>query len=184
MSGIPVSLLTVSQQLLTQLGLFAAFLLILSSGHKWLQPLRMRAAVQKLTGVRRFASAGVAVVSLCEFCAGVLLLVPGTRHAGAILALLIWSAYFLLIARAWASGHRDLDCGCSFGSIHQRLGVFPLVRNVSLVGIGLALVGYPTSFSDSLTAERILVASALLALYAALDQVMALQPIRHTGEVI
>ena len=178
-------MLTVSQQILAQIGLFAAFLLILSSGHKWLQPARTRVAVQKLASLPlRFAKGVVVVVSLLEFCAGVLLVVPVTRYAGAALALLIWSVYFLLIARAWAAGRRDVDCGCSFGSLHQPLGAFPLLRNVSLVAIGLALVLGPTDVSDLLSPSKILAGLALLALYAALDQVMALRPIRRAGEAI
>jgi hypothetical protein len=143
--------------------------------------------------VRRFAGipkglavwASAAAVGL-ELAAAVALVVPGSRAAGAATAALLWSVYLGLLLRAIGSDRRDVDCGCSFGTraaaAHRRLGAFQVVRNTALVILAWGVAAVSAQGSASAPASQILAAFALLALYAALDQVMALRPL-PSGEV-
>jgi hypothetical protein len=84
--------------------------------------------------------------------------------------------------RAIAEGRRDVDCGCSFGRTRHPLGVFEGARNVVLVAMAL-LVAASAGGAPPLAASQLLAACAFLALYGALDQVMALQPLRRGAAV-
>jgi hypothetical protein len=63
------------------------------------------------------------------------------------------------------------------------LGSFHVARNAVLAGLAL-LIAWVSASSGSVSAQvsQVLGAIALLALYGACDQVMALQPLR-TGEI-
>jgi hypothetical protein len=75
-------------------------------------------------------------------------------------------------------------CGCTFGATQRPLGVFQVLRNGVLVCAALLVaVGSAASDTGPVIASQILAAFALLALYGALDQVMALTPPRR-GELL
>jgi hypothetical protein len=158
------------------------------------------AAVDKISGwhhtkdvARRFAGLPQALTAWAsgaavawEIAAAVALLVPSTRMAGAAMAALLWSVYLALLLRAIRSDRRDVDCGCSFGmraaTAHRPLGAFQVARNTALVILACGVAAVSARGSVVAPASQMLAAFALLALYAALDQVMALRPLR-SGEV-
>jgi hypothetical protein len=171
-----------------QLAIFLALLLSVAAVHKMFWGSRAQRAASELTGMA-WRSAGLAVrfATLSELGAAGLLAIPAYRAIGALLAASIWGAYFALIARSIAIGRRDVDCGCSFGATHRPLGRFHLLRCASLsslalvvAGLCFASLGSTSSGAAMLTCEA-LAAVAMLVLYAALDQVMALGPLRAGG---
>jgi uncharacterized membrane protein YphA (DoxX/SURF4 family) len=175
----------VVEWLLVQLAAFQAALLIASGLHKLISFDRIQSAVRKFAGVpSAFAPAAVVGAAAAELLAGILLLTPSLRAVGAALAMLIWGGYLLLILRAVAQGRRAVDCGCSFGAAQRPLGAYHVVRNAALTGAALLVAaGAAQGAAVSVSGPQILAALALLALYGALDQVMALTPPR-AGELL
>jgi hypothetical protein len=159
---------------------FLAVLLAASAVHKaadWGRSLRVVRGFGGIPGPLAGPALGASVV--CELLAGVLLLVPASRAQGAVLAAVVWTGYLALLLRAFLQKRRDVDCGCSFGAAHRPLGAFQITRNVVLVGASAGVAAVSASGSvPALAASQLLGAGALLALYGALDQVMALQPLR------
>jgi uncharacterized membrane protein YphA (DoxX/SURF4 family) len=177
-----VSMPGIIQALIVQLAAFQAVLLLASGLHKLIQRQRTQAVVHDFAGVpRHLARFAVAVVVAAELLAGLLLLTPSHRAAGGAVAVLIWGIYLWLILRAIAQGRRDVDCGCTFGVARRPLGAYQVARN----GI-LTCMALPVASAANVTGPviaQILAAFALLALYGALDQVMALQPLR-SGDLL
>jgi hypothetical protein len=170
---------------------FEAALLAVSAGHKVFKWSYARTVVQQFAGLpAALAPAALAAAAAAELVACLLLLVPAPalRVAGAVLASVIWASYLALIVRAVAQGRRDVDCGCSFGSGsgaaagsgHSELGAFQIARNAVLLALGM-FVAMACAGGDAaaIQGSQLLAACALLALYVALDQVMALQPLRQ-----
>ena len=179
------SLLGILQALAVQLAAFMAALLLASGLHKLTRRRRIQAAINELVGLsRRLAPLVAGAVAAAELLAGGLLLTSSHRAIGAALAVTIWGAYLLLILRAIVQGRLDIDCGCTFGAARHPLRSYHVARNAVLTGIALLVAVVPApGTSVPLAAAQILAALGLLALYGALDQVMALQPLR-SGEVL
>ena len=165
--------------LLAQLAAFLAVLLIASAAHKALAWRRTRTVVANFAGVPRRAATGAAVAA-CAFegLAGLLLILPDHRGAGAALATAIFALYLALIVRAVAQRRGAVDCGCSFGAGSRRLGAFEIARNGALLASALLLVAFAGAVAP-LVSSQLLAACALLALYGAVDQLTALQPLRR-----
>jgi|SRR5271166_1097257 len=194
----PASLSAVLELVEIQLASFLALLLSIAALHKMFWRSRAQRAASELTGMA-WHSAGIAVslATILELGAAGLLAIPAYRASGALLAASIWSAYFGLIARSIVIGRRDVDCGCSFGAAHQPLGRFQLARCASLSLLALVVAGlcFASAGRDGASASLAgagskaamlicegLGAVAMLALYAALDHLMALGPLR-AGEI-
>jgi hypothetical protein len=177
--------LPVFQLLVVQLAAFQAVLLLASGLHKLARRGRTRSVIHDFAGVPRYlAPAAGVVVAATEMLVGSLLLTPSHRALGGVLAVLIWGGYLALILRAIAQGRRDVDCGCTFGATQRPLGVFQVMRNGVLVCVALLVAaGSAASVTGPVIASQILAAFSLLALYGALDQVMALRPLRR-GELL
>jgi hypothetical protein len=173
----------VVQLLVVQFAAFLAVLLPVSALHKLIGRRRAQAVVREFAGVPpRLAPFAIVVVAGTELFASLLLL-TSYRAAGGVLAVLISGGYLLLIVRAIARGRRDVDCGCSFGAAHRPLGAYQVARNAAVTGVAvLVAAGSAASATVPVGASQILAAFALFALYLALDQVMALQPLR-SGEL-
>lgn len=175
--SVPVAVIA---DLAVQIAAFLAALALVSAGHKLTRPARPRAAIEALTGVSATTAAiALVILAIAEAGAGVALLIPGFRAAGAALAATIWGGYFLVLTRAVAAGRRDLDCGCSFGESHARLGPYHLLRAgaLSLVAAAIAVAPGMGAMADhrfAVSLSTIGGALALLALYFALDQLMSL----------
>jgi len=182
-----ISLTVVAQVAIAQLASFASLLLAVAALHKLIDRARAAHAVQDLTGLPR-SLAGVAAsgMAAAELVAAIGLWIAPLRFDAALLAALIWSGYFVFLLQAVAAGRSDVDCGCSFGAAHRPLGLFQMLRAamLALLGFGVALsaaiapgaLAYDVSMAA--IATQLLAGGALLALYAALDQVMSLQPLR------
>ena len=180
-----VSLSGVVQSLSVQLAAFQAVLLVASGLHKLMRRGRLQAVVQEFAGVPPpLAPFSVVSVAAAEILASGLLWSPSYRAAGGALATLIWGGYLFLMLRAIAQGRRDVDCGCSFGAAAQRpLGAYHVMRNAVLTLMAAVVAaGSPAGSAVPVLASQILAAIALLALYGALAQAMALTPPR-AGEV-
>jgi hypothetical protein len=175
----------VFELLAAQLAAFQAALLLASGLHKLLRQARTRDVVHEFAGVpRSLAPFAVWAAAAAELLAAGLLCTPAHRAAGAVLAALIWSAYLALILRSIARGRRDVDCGCTFGGARRPLGTYPVVRNMGLAAMAAAVaLGSASAEAPAVVGSQILAASALLALYCALDQAMALTPPR-IGELL
>jgi uncharacterized membrane protein YphA (DoxX/SURF4 family) len=181
------SLFEAMRALATQFAAFEALLLIVSAVHKIVERVHLRNVIQRFAGVPLpLTSAALAGAVICESVAGVLLLVPSYRAAGAVLAACVWALYLALILRSLIQGRRNVDCGCSFGPEHP-LGFFQVARNGILLGmtvfVAWATSSASTSAVDFVQGSQIVAACASLALYGALDQVMALRPLR-SGEML
>jgi hypothetical protein len=180
-----VSVAASIQALMAQLAMFEALLLAASAVHKAARWSESRAVVRQFAGVpASLAASALATAVVAELSAGALLVDPAHRAMGAMLAAVIWAGYLLLIVRAILQGRRDVDCGCSFGPASRPLGAYPVARNALLAGAAL-LIAWVSATSGSVAAQasQVLGGIALLALYGALDQVMALRPLR-SGEVL
>lgn len=175
-----LSLPGVVQSLAALMAAFQAMLLAASAVHKmarWTSALSVMREFARVPGA--LAGPAVGAVAALELTAGILLTVPAWRAMGALLAGLIWALYLALIVRAIAEGRRDVDCGCSFGPASRPLGFFQIARNLVLAIFALFISGV-SSFGGPGPApgSYVLGGLALLALYGALDQVMALRPLR------
>ena len=175
--------------LATQAAVFEALLLIASSIHKAATWPRARAATERFAGVPApWTTVALIAAMAGEALAALLLAMPAYRMLGGLAAGAIFALYLALMLRAIAQGRRDVDCGCSFGSARHSLGAFQVIRNCVLLGGALwvavlAKSGGPTAAGATIQGSQVLAALALLALYSAFDQIMALQPLR-SGEVL
>ncbi|MDS1139544.1 MauE/DoxX family redox-associated membrane protein [Pusillimonas sp. SM2304] len=93
-----------------------------------------------------------------ELLAGLMLLVPSARMAGAVLALAVLLCATSGIVINLLRGHRDIDCGC--GGFSQKAGGLSgwlVVRNMVLAGLSAPVLlamhssGRPLSLMDGLT---------------------------------
>jgi len=161
-----------------QIAAFLALLLGASAAHKAARFGRARTAAHEFAGVPRGAAGPAAAgIAVAEGLAALLLIAPAYRAAGAWLAAAIFGGYLTLIARAIVE-QRAVDCGCSFGSPRVGLGAFEAVRNAVLVVLAMLAALSSAGGAVPVALSQGLAAGALLALYAALDQIMALRPIR------
>jgi uncharacterized membrane protein YphA (DoxX/SURF4 family) len=165
--------------LLAQLGAFLALLLVVSAAHKALSWQRTRTVVQNFAGVPRPAAAAAAAAACAiEGLAGLLLILPDYRRAGAVLATAIFALYLVLIVRAVAQRRGAVDCGCSFGASSRQLGPFEIARNAVLLAAATLLFAFAEAVAP-LAPSQLFAACALLALYGAIDQLTELQPMRQ-----
>jgi Methylamine utilisation protein MauE len=171
------------QSFAAQMATFQAMLLAASAVHKAARWTHSRNLMRQFAGVPGvLAGTSLGVATAAELAAGAQLLVPAFRTTGAVLAALIWTLYVALIVRAIVQGRRDVDCGCSFGPTSRPLGSYQIARNLVLAALAL-FIAWVSAFGGAVPAQGTFALGglALLALYGALDQVMALQPLR-SGE--
>jgi hypothetical protein len=175
-----IAMLGVMHILVAQLAAFLALLLLASAVHKAIRWPQTRRVVRDFARVPAAATSMTALAAaLIEALGAALLFAPAHRLSGAVLAALLWAAYLALIVRAIVQGRRDVDCGCSFGRAQRALGAFQVLRNTVLVFLALLVAVSAAAGSVPVAASQVWAACALLALYGALDQVMALQPLRR-----
>lgn len=178
--GSAASMQGIDQVLAAQLAAFLAFLLAASAAHKWWRWDHTLAVVRDFVGVPGAAAPAAEVtVGVVEWSAAVLLFIPTYRVLGALLAATVLTLYLALIARSLSAGRRDVDCGCSFGPVRHSLGAFEVGRNAVLAAMALFVAGSAARGGPVISPSQVLAAAAMLALYAALDQVMGLRPMRQ-----
>lgn len=183
MTAESIAWVDVLQLLAAQLAWFQAALLGAAAFHKIARWRYTNGVARRFAGVPDSLTvwASAAAVGF-EIAAAAALVVPGTRMAGAAMAALLWTGYLALMVRAILADRRDVDCGCSFGTRaaagHRPLGGFQVARNAALVILALWVAVVSVRGGVSLPLSQALAALALLAIYAALDQLMALRPLR------
>lgn len=169
----------VGRILAAQLAAFLALLLAAAALHKWLRWRRTLAAVRDFAGVPpALAPVAALLAGGAELLGALLLCVPAWRVPGALCAALVLVVYLALLVRARLSGRRDVDCGCSFGSARHASGGFELTRNILLAAAALGLAAASAAGGAPIAPSQLLGAAALLACYAALDQLMGLRSLR------
>ena len=182
-----ISWFEVLRSLAAHVSCFLAVLLVAAAIDKVVRWEHTKSVVHRFAGVRQALTGTFsAAVVVWEFSAAGALLLPQIRLAGAAAAALLWCIYLGRLVRAVVSNRREVDCGCSFGTqiagAHRSLGAFEIVRNAALVSLACLVAAVSALDSIEVAASQVLAAFVLLALYAALDQVMSLQPLRR-GEV-
>ncbi len=183
----PVLIADALDALAVQFAAFEALLLLTSAVHKSIRWRHLRDVVRQFAGVRpSLATPVLGCVVILEVAAGGALFIPRFRSIGAVLAASIWAVYWVLILRAIAQGRRDADCGCTFGPTRRPLDTYQVSRNLVLLALATwVAVDFQAGNGSSgggLQGSQLLAAFALLTLYGALDQVMALGPLR-SGEL-
>ena len=157
--------------------IFMALLLGLSAAHKVLSPERLVSAAARLTGVRLVYGQmlGICAAAL-EGLSAVLLLFDETRVLGAGIATGLWAGYAALL---WLRRGESLDCGCSFGKREKPVDLPTMARPAGLAVIGMTAILLP---ADSITIESLFAGFGFVALYVALDELMAIpQPAWRHG---
>jgi len=107
------------------------------------------------------ARPAAALVAGLEAAAMLLLLVPGWAEAGAALAILLLVGFAGTMAWALARGERELDCGCLYGALRQRVRWELVARNLVL-GLLFAPLFLAPAWSDVLLIALDGVASGIL----------------------
>jgi Methylamine utilisation protein MauE len=151
------------------LPLFLSLLLALSAAHKLSAPERAGVAAAKLAGAQTAFGAplGYAAAAI-EAAAALALLFAESRLVGAVLAAMLWTAYAVLLTRRIGT---RLDCGCSFGRGEKPVSPALVARAAALAVLaGVAAVLPVSPFSP----ETLFAASGFLALYLALDALLAI----------
>lgn len=122
--------------------------------------------------------AAALLFAVLELVIGVASLVPVSAAAAMLAAACLLCVYALAIGINLARGRRDIDCGCTGPATRQLLSGWLLVRNAGLVAF--AVVGAMESSGRQLAPVDWLVVvlglAAVLALYAAINQLMANVP--------
>lgn len=183
MTGGDLSGVDTLRALAAQVACFEAALLAVSAVHKVSNWDRAASVVRDFARVPpALVRPALCVIVVAESTAAVWLVMPPRSAWGGMLAAAIWMLYLGLILRAILQGRRTADCGCSFGPTARPLGLFQVARNAVLAALA-GFCAWPGVGTDGVQASQVLGAAALLALYGALDQVMALRPLRG-GEIV
>jgi hypothetical protein len=182
-----LSVTLVVQLAIAQLGAFVSLLLVAAGVHKLHDRARAEQAMSRLTGIAAGQAAPAALLLAgLEIAAGAGLWVPPLRLDAALLAVLIWCGYFVFLVQAVASGQRAVDCGCSFAASNAELGLFEVLRAGALALLAMVIAGSAGVAPGAVAYEvgaaalttQLLAGVALFVLYVALDQVMAVKPLR------
>ncbi len=157
--------------------IFLALVLGVSAAHKILAAARLANAAARLAGVPLVYGQMLSVCAAAvEGLAAISLLFDETRVLGASLATGIWAGYAVLL---WLRRGQSLDCGCSFGQREKRVGLPTIARSVGLSIIGLTAILFPFG---PITMESLFAGLGFLALYFALDELLAIpQPAWRHG---
>lgn len=119
------------------------------------------------------------VLPVLEIVAGILVLLPATGAAGALLATALLLLFVAAMAINLARGRREIDCGCFLGRQKERIGWRLVARNLLLVALAAPLVvNEPAAAPGLLDLLTVLFAAgSLLALYAAFSRLAGLAPL-------
>lgn len=118
------------------------------------------------------------VVLAAELASGLLLLLPHTRVAGAMAAVLLLVIVTSAVIVDLRRGRTDISCGCGGLGSDQRLSWALVVRNLVLLACAslLALPELPRALSSVDQAFSVAGALAIAGLYATANQILATQP--------
>ena len=180
-----IAMLGVVRILIAQLAAFLALLLLASAVHKAFRWPHTRRVVRDFAGVPAAPSSVTALAAALDRSARRRAAVragpsPGGSGAGGALVGGVLGAHRARHRPGPARSRLRLQFRPGASS---RSGAFQVARNALLVFLALLVAVSAAGGSVPVTASQVLAACALLALYGALDQVMALQPLRR-GEVL
>jgi len=119
---------------------------------------------------------------LAEGAAVLMLLVPGTRPWGGMLAAGLFAGYGLLMATALMQGRRRIDCGC--GGLPQLVSGFTLGRNAVLAALSLGVALLPAAaLPGAGAAVAIAGALVLVAIYTIIERLASHLPHIRQGDL-
>jgi hypothetical protein len=152
------------------IALFLAVVLLTAAAHKLVAMDRLATATARLTGVAPALGQPLSLAAAAvETGAGLALAVPAARPAGALIAVLLWAAYALLLLRAHRAG-RAFDCGCSFGAQPKIVTLYPAKRAAVLALLAVVVALLPATMPGVLD---LFAALGLFALYLAAGELAA-----------
>jgi hypothetical protein len=152
------------------LALFLAMVLLTAAMHKLVARDRLAAAAARLAGVSPALGQPLSFTAAAvEAGAGLALIMPAARPAGALVAALLWAAYALLLLRAHRAG-RAFDCGCSFGAQPKVVTLYPVKRAAVLAVLAIGAPLLPAAIPGVLD---LFAALAFFALYLAAGELAA-----------
>ena len=115
-----------------------------------------------------------------ETLAVTLLLLPGTRAAGALLAAGLFLGYGALMMAALLRGQRQIECGC--GGPPQIVSPLTIARNGALAAFALAVAALPAATVGSAGAVLALTAGLVAwAIYAVAEKLASHLPHIQAG---
>lgn len=154
---------------MSALSLFLSLVLIVAAAHKLLNRDRLAMAVSRLIGLplstAMLASYAAAAV---EALAALSLLFAETHQVGGTIAAALWLGYAILLSRRLG---QSLDCGCSLGRREKPVSVALIARAFGLSALALIAAFAP---HEAISVETLFAALGFLALYLALDELLAL----------
>jgi len=153
--------------------LFLTLLLGTSALHKAVDRQRLGVAAARLagaipsTGPLLLIAAGVA-----EGTAALCLLIGPLRPAGALIALLVWALYAVLLAHRRG---QSLDCGCDLVARERPIGWVQIARPALLASLAALVALLPQA---SFTLDAPFAAAGFLALWFGAAEILAIpQPV-------
>lgn len=115
------------------------------------------------------------VLGVFEVFTAIALLLPASRPLGALLAIALFSVYFVAMAIQLIQGKRDLDCGCAGPLGSTKISPALLLRNAFLIAFAAFCLMEPASLLGQFTGSALSVPFALVALlvYVCAEQLIA-----------
>lgn len=151
------------------LSLFLAMLLGVSALHKAIDHRRLGAAAARLVGATALAGPLLLITAgVAEVIAALCLLVGRLRPAGAIIALLLWALYALLLLRRRG---QSLDCGCDLVARERPIGWVQISRPALLTGLAVLVTLLP---QGDFTLDAPFAAAGFLALWFGAAETLAI----------
>jgi len=156
-----------------------AILFAAAASHKLRAPAHFVATVRNYRLMPPMLTPAVAALLVSAEVVVAAFLATGTaRPVGAIAAAALLAVYAAAIAANLARGRQHIDCGCTAPGAARTIHGGLVVRNGALVLVALALLGpeaeRPLGWLDVTTIAAAV--AALVALYAALDRLLANAP--------
>lgn len=151
------------------LPLFLALLLGTSALHKALDRQRLGSAAARLAGTPPATGPLLLIAAaVVEGTAALCLLLAPLRPAGALVALLLWALYALLLLLRRG---QSFDCGCDLVARDRLVGVVQIARPALLAGLAaLTALLPPTPF----TLDAPFAAAGFLALWLGAAEILAI----------
>lgn len=165
--------------LVTMAAMALGVILVNGASQKWREREMFKAIVENygLLPLDVVAVAALAVTA-AETVVGIALLLPTSRQAAAVGALLLLAVVTLAVVINLLRGREDISCGCGGASGDQRLSWSLVLRNLALGAGALLAASAPTARSwlwlDFVTAGA--GALAIVGIYAAVNQLLTNQP--------
>ena len=153
--------------------LFLTLLLGTSALHKAVDRQRLGVAAARLAGAKPSTGPLLLIAAgVAEGTAALCLLIAPLRPAGALIALLVWALYAVLLLRRRG---QSLDCGCDLVARERPVGRFQIARPGLLAGLAALVALLP---EESFTLDAPFAAAGFLALWFGAAEILAIpQPV-------